>query len=109
MSANTPAVTGENFETEVLQSPLPVLVDFSAEWCGPCKALAPTIGQIANEYAGRMKVVTMDVDESMEISVKYNVQHVPTLMLFKNGEPVERLVGGQSKPKIVSVLQPHLG
>ncbi len=108
MSANTPAVSGAEFDTEVLQSPLPVLVDFWAVWCGPCKAVAPSVEQIANEYAGRIKVVKMDVDDNMEISARYGIQSIPTLMLFKGGQPVERLVGAYPKATILARIQRHL-
>lgn len=108
MAANTPAVTGADFEAEVLQSPVPVLVDFWAIWCGPCKAVAPSVEQIANEYQGRLKVVKMDVDENMEVSSRYGIQSIPTLMLFKDGQPVERLVGAYPKPVIVSRISKHI-
>ena len=105
---NAVAVTEGNFEAEVLNSKVPVLVDFWAAWCGPCRAIAPTIEEIATEYTGRLKVVKLDVDEAQEVSVRYGVQSIPTLMLFKDGAPVERLVGAHPKRNIVATIQSHL-
>jgi thioredoxin 1 len=106
--SNALAVTSENFTTEVLQSPLPVLVDFWAAWCGPCRAVAPTVEALASEYAGKLKVVKLDVDESGDVAGQFGVQSIPTLILFKGGQPVERLVGNVPKPAIVSKIQQHL-
>jgi thioredoxin 1 len=105
---NAVAVTDQSFETEVLQSTEPVLVDFWAAWCGPCRAVAPAVEEIATEYKGRLKVVKVDVDENGEVSMRYNVRSIPTLLVFKNGQVVEHLVGAYPKPLIVSKLQPHL-
>jgi len=105
---NTLAVTSENLATEVLQSPLPVLVDFWAAWCGPCRAVAPTVEALASEYAGKLKVVKLDVDESGDVAGQFGVQSIPTLMLFKGVQPVERLVGAYPKPAIVSKIQQYL-
>jgi thioredoxin 1 len=106
--SNALAVTSANFATEVLQSPLPVLVDFWAAWCGPCRAVAPTVETLASEYAGKLKVVKLDVDESGDVAGQFGVQSIPTLILFKGGQPVERLVGNVPKPAIVSKIQQHL-
>jgi thioredoxin 1 len=106
--SNALAVTSENFTTEVLQSPLPVLVDFWAAWCGPCRAVAPTVEALASEYAGKLKVVKLDVDESGDVAGQFGVQSIPTLILFKGGQPVERLVGNVAKPAIVSKIQQYL-
>jgi thioredoxin 1 len=102
------AVTSENFATEVLQSKLPVLVDFWATWCGPCRAVAPTLEALAIEYADKLKVVKLDVDEFGELAGQFGVQSIPTLILFKGGQPVERLIGAVPKPAILSKIQQHL-
>ena len=106
--SNALAVTSANFATEVLQSPLPVLVDFWAAWCGPCRAVAPTVEALASEYAGKLKVVKLDVDEAGDVAGQFGVQSIPTLILFKGGQPVERLVGNVPKPAIVSKIQQYL-
>lgn len=94
------AVTTDKFEDEVLKSEIPVMVDFWAEWCGPCKALAPTVDQIAEEYAGKMKVFKLDVQTEAATASKYGVSSIPTLLIFKGGEVAERLVGMQPKKNI---------
>ncbi len=106
--ANAAAVTDANFEQEVLKSSVPVLVDFWAAWCGPCKVIAPTVDQLAVEYAGKMKVVKLDVDANVEISSRYSVLNIPTLMLFKDGNAVEKMVGALPKPALLARIQPHL-
>ena len=105
---NAVAVTGQNFETEVLKSPVPVLVDFWAAWCGPCRAIAPAIDEIAGEYAGKLKVVKVDTDENQDIAVKFQVMAIPTLMVFKDGKVVERITGAMPKPVLLSKVKPHL-
>ena len=105
---NAVAVTDQSFESEVLQSKVPVLADFWAAWCGPCRAIASAIEEIATEFSGKLKVVKVDVDENQGISIRYGVQSIPTLILFKDGEPVERLVGAHPKPVMVSRIQSHL-
>ena len=104
MSAATP-VTTSDFEKEVLQSPIPVLVDFWAIWCGPCKAVAPSVDAIAQEYAGQVKVVKVDVDSEPQLAMQYGVQSIPMLLFFKNGQPADQIVGAVPKQMIVERLK----
>jgi len=90
-------VTGENFESEVLKSDLPVLVDFWAEWCGPCKMVSPIVDEIAQELEGKLKVVKVNVDDAQDLAGNYQVMSIPTLIVFKGGESVEQIVGAMSK------------
>ncbi|MBR0393098.1 MAG: thioredoxin [Oscillospiraceae bacterium] len=94
-----------NFEEEVLKSPIPVLVDFWATWCGPCKMLAPTIAKIAEEKAGVVKVCKLDVDEMPEIAAQFGISSIPTLMVFKDGKLVKTSIGVQPKAAIEAMLQ----
>lgn len=96
------AVSGDQFEEQVLKSDIPVMVDFWAEWCGPCKALSPTIDAIAEEYAGKIKVFKLDVQTEAALASKYGVSSIPTLLIFKGGEISERLVGLQPKGNITA-------
>jgi len=105
---NAVAVTEQTFDTEVLQSAEPVLVDFWAAWCGPCRVIAPTVEELAVEYQGRLKVVKVDVDQNQEVAIRYGVQSIPTLMVFKGGKMVERVLGAMPKPRLVSLIKPHL-
>jgi thioredoxin 1 len=102
------AVNDATFDAEVLKASVPVLVDFWAAWCGPCRAIAPIVDELAKEYDGRMKVVKLDTDEAGETAQRYQVMSIPTLMLFKDGQPVERLVGALPKAAILGRLQSHL-
>ena len=101
-------VNQENFKSEVLEATLPVLIDFTAVWCGPCKMLEPIVKQLATDWAGKVKIVKLDVDENPDLTMNYQVMGVPTLMLFKDGKPVERMTGYQPKDRIVSKVSPHL-
>ena len=102
------AVTEATFDAEVLQSREPVLVDFWAVWCGPCRGIAPTVDEIAAEYKGRLKVVKVDVDQNQEVSMRYGVLSIPTLMVFKDGKVVGRVLGAVPKPRLLSIIEPHL-
>jgi thioredoxin len=102
-------VTDQNFEQDVLKSDQPVLVDFWAEWCGPCKALAPTVEQVAQQYEGRAKVVKMNVDENNQVPPRYGIKGIPTLILFKNGNEADRVVGNTSKDNISRMIDRALG
>ncbi len=101
-------VTDANFATEVLASDRPVLVDFWAEWCPPCKAMEPAIDELAETLAASVKIVKLDVDSNPGITVRYNVRSMPTLMVFRNGEPVDLKVGaGQSRVQLIKWLETH--
>jgi thioredoxin 1 len=106
--ADLPKVGEGRFQAEVLEAEVPVLVDFTAVWCGPCRMLDPVVAQLAQEWDGRVKVVKLDVDDNPDLAVEYQVMGVPTLMLFVNGEPVERITGYQPKDRILAKLKPHL-
>lgn len=99
------SVNDAQFETEVLQADSPVLVDFWAEWCGPCKALSPLIDEIANDMKGKVKVVKVNIEEAPEAPTKYGVRGVPTLMIFKNGQVVDTRVGGMPKGQLEDWIQ----
>lgn len=101
-------VTEASFASEVLQSPLPVLVDFTATWCGPCKMIAPIIDQLHKEWEGKAKVVKCDADQNPNVLMQFGVMGIPTLILFKDGKPAERLTGYQPKDKLVLRLAKHL-
>ena len=108
MGQNTVEITDTNFETEVLESNVPVLVDFWAAWCGPCRALAPTVEAIADQYKGRVKVGKLDVDAHGATSSRFNIRGIPTLLLFKGGQVKEQIVGAVGKEVITKALDKHL-
>lgn len=101
-------VTDKTFESDVLQAEKPTLVDFWAEWCGPCKMVGPIVEEIAAEYDGKMRVAKMNVDENGNTPGNYGIRGIPTLILFKNGEEAARLVGFRPKEAMVRELEPHL-
>lgn len=104
----TVAVNDANFDAEVRQSDIPVVVDFWAEWCGPCKALGPKLDEIAKEYGGKVTVAKVDIDQNKETPTTYGVRGVPTLALFKNGEVIDQIVGNHPKENITALLDKHI-
>ncbi len=102
--SNTVEFTDSNFEDEVEKSDTPVLVDFWAEWCGPCRMVGPVVDEIAGEYAGKVKVGKVNVDHNPEVSVKYGIRSIPALMIFKNGEVVDTIIGAVPKTHIKKQL-----
>jgi thioredoxin 1 len=108
MAANISHVTDASFEQEVLQSQTPVLVDYWADWCGPCKMIAPILDELARDYDGKLKVVKMDTDKNTDVPVKYGVRGIPTLMLFKNGNVEATKVGALSKSQLAAFIDSNL-
>ncbi len=108
MSGKVGEVGDQNFDTEVLKAPVPVLVDFWAAWCAPCRMLAPVVEAVADKYEGKAKVVKLNVDENMVTSGKYNIKGIPTLLLFKNGVIKEQIVGNTTKDTISKMIDNHL-
>lgn len=98
--------TDQNFEDEVIKSNIPVLVDFWAVWCGPCKMIAPIVEQLADELEGKIKIGKLDVDSNQETSIKYGIRGIPTLLIFKDGKVVDTIVGAVPKANILNKLQP---
>jgi len=111
MGGNVTAVSDANFQTEVLDASKqqPVIVDFWAEWCRPCLMLAPTVDEISREHAGKLKVVKMNVDENMNYPSKFNVRSIPTLLLFKDGQVADSIVGAVPKENITKMIERHGG
>lgn len=107
-SANVKEVTDANFDSEVLKSNLPTLVDFWAIWCGPCKQIAPTVDALANDYQGRVKVAKLDVDHNQITAQQYGVRSIPTLLIFKGGRVVGQLIGAAPRSKLEAELKKHL-
>ncbi len=108
MADNIVTVTDSSFEQDVLKSDLPVLVDFWAEWCGPCKMIAPTLEAIARDYNGKLRVAKVNVDENMATPERYGVRGIPTLLLIKDGQVKDQIVGNYPRDHIERVLQRHL-
>ncbi|MFO0973809.1 MAG: thioredoxin [Phycisphaerae bacterium] len=107
--ADTLTLTDADFETQVLKSDMPVLVDFWADWCSPCRALGPTIDELASEYRGRARVGKVDTDANQSTAIKYGVQNIPTIMLFRGGQMVKRWIGVTPKKEFKSALDEALG
>lgn len=108
MAQGIQTVGDQNFDAEVISSDLPVLVDFSAVWCGPCKALEPAVKEVAGEYAGKLKVVKVDIDESPGVAARFAIRGVPTVIVVKGGREVKRQVGLVPKPKLVALFKDEL-
>ena len=106
---NTLTFTDSSFDRDVLNSDVPVLVDFWAEWCGPCKMMAPTIDTVASEYAGKVKVGKLDVDSNGATATRYNIRGIPTLLLFKGGQVVAQKVGAVGKSEVQKMLETSIG
>ncbi len=107
-SSQIEQVTDDNFEPEVLQSDLPVLVDYWAEWCGPCKQIAPILDEVAREYDGRLKVAKINVDENRQVPARFGIRGIPTLMLFRNGNVEDTRVGALSKSQLTAFLDSNI-
>jgi thioredoxin 1 len=104
MAGNVAEFTDANFEAEVLQSSTPVLVDFWAPWCGPCRMLAPSIEQLSTEYAGKVKIGKLNTDDNTDVAAKFGIRSIPTLLIFKDGQVVNQLVGALPKDKIAEQI-----
>ena len=109
MNENIRVFTSQNWEREVLQAAGPVLVDFWAEWCAPCRMIAPTVEALANEFAGRATVGKLNVDENEEIAMRYAIRSIPTLLVFKGGQVVEQRIGAAPREELVKLLNSHAG
>jgi thioredoxin 1 len=105
MAENVLQVNDDNFEAEILKSELPALVDFWASWCGPCRAIAPVVAELAEEFAGKVKVAKLNVDESPDVPGKFGIRAIPTLIMFKDGEVVDQITGAVSKSHIETALK----
>lgn len=108
MAQGIQTVGDQNFDAEVIASDIPVLVDFSAVWCGPCKALEPAVKEVAGEFAGKLKVVKVDIDDSPGVAARFGIRGVPTVIVVKGGREVKRQVGLVPKPKLVALFKDEL-
>jgi thioredoxin 1 len=108
MAGSVAEVTDNNFQAEVLEADVPVLVDFWAPWCGPCRMVAPVVEEIAQERAGQLKVVKMNTDENQQTALTFNIMSIPTLILFRNGQPAKTVIGAYPKRKLEAELEPAL-
>ena len=108
MADNVIEFNDQNFDSDVLKAETPVLVDFWAVWCGPCKAIAPIVEEIANDFSGKVKVGKMDVDSNNQVAMRYGIRSIPTLLLFKNGEVVDQVIGNVGKDSIESMISKTL-
>ena len=106
--SSAPAVTDSSFDKEVLQSDLPVLVDFWAPWCGPCRMVAPIIDELAGEYQGKAKICKLDVDNNQKTAMNYGIRSIPTILIFNGGEVVDSIVGAVPKQQIIDRLDSHI-
>jgi thioredoxin 1 len=108
MAGSVTEVTDSNFQAEVLESDVPVLVDFWAPWCGPCRMVGPVVEEIANDKAGQLKVVKLNTDDNQQTSISYNVMSIPTLILFRHGQEAKRVIGAYPKKRLEAELEPAL-
>lgn len=108
MSSTTAAVTDNNFREEVLESEIPVLVDFWAPWCGPCRMVAPVVEEIAEQYEGKVKVVKLNTDENPQVATQYGIRSIPTLMIFSGGQRVDMVVGAVPRTTLATTLEKYI-